>query len=55
MSSGKFENLVAMDESGAILKSDGTGDCRKHEQDFDRFVKSRGYGGIVDDDDYEVP
>ena len=53
--SGKFENLTAVDESGVVLLSDGTGDCRKHEQDFDRYMKSKGYGGIIDDEDWEVP
>jgi hypothetical protein len=37
------------------LRSDGTGDCGKHERDFDLFAKSRGYAGIVSQDDYEVP
>ena len=53
--SGKFENLTAVDENGVVLLSDGTGDCRKHEQDFDRYMKSKGYGGIIDDEDWEVP
>ena len=52
---GNFENLTAVDENGVILLSDGTGDCRKHEQDFDRYMKSKGYGGIIDDEDWEVP
>ena len=53
--SGKFENLTAVDKNGVVLLSDGTGDCRKHEQDFDRYMKSKGYGGIIDDEDWEVP
>ena len=55
MFSSKSENLVAVDDKGGILMSDGTGDCKKHEQDFDRYMKAKGYGGIIDDEDWEVP
>ena len=53
--SSKFENLVAVDRKGKILLSDGTGDCGKHEKEFDIYIKARGFGGIVSHDDYEVP
>ena len=42
----RYDNLVAVDRNGKVLMSDGTGDCGKHEREFDIFARSRGYGGI---------
>lgn len=55
MSDSKRDAIVAIDEINTILKFDGTGDCKKFHKKFDTCMRERGYGGIVNIDNYEVP
>lgn len=42
-------------EDGKSLYYDGSGNCQLFHERFDECMKAKGFGGIVDVDDYEVP
>lgn len=42
-------------EDGKSLYYDGSGNCQLFHERFDECMKAKGFGGITDVDDYEVP
>ena len=48
-------SVMLTNEFQELINIDGTGDCALFHKQFDACMREKGYGGVVSNNDYEVP
>ena len=48
-------SVMLTNEFQELINFDGTGDCALFHKQFDACMREKGYGGVVSNNDYEVP